>query len=81
LAIKQQSASAATATPQFSAWNGRLGEDSGGLGGRFGLVSYLASAQVGLHLGQLWAAGDRRFALDLARIWHAPPQQAGPFLS
>jgi hypothetical protein len=45
-----------------------------------GLVSYLASAQVGLHLGQLWAAGDRRFALHLARIWHAPPQQAGPFL-
>ena len=29
---------------------------------------------------QLWAAGDRRFALHLARIWHAPPQQAGPFL-
>jgi DDE superfamily endonuclease len=37
-------------------------------------------AMVGLHLGQLWAAGDRRFALHLARIWHAPPQQAGPFL-
>jgi hypothetical protein len=45
-----------------------------------GLVSYLASAYVGLHLGQLWAAGDRRFALHLARIWHAPPPASGAVL-
>lgn len=39
----------AHAAPEAAGW------DSGGLGGRFGLVSYVASAQVGLHLGQLWA--------------------------